>query len=189
MSKLFIPLILGTIREPRWSEYVAKLIYRHLEARPEVETQFIDIRQLGFDFRNEGEDVRIPQFSELAWRANGYVIVSPEYNHSYPGSLKMVLDTNFAEYFNRAVGIVGVSKGNWGGTRMVENLVNYTQSLGMKPTLKSMYTPNVRKLFDDNGTLLDPKYEARIEPFLDELIELTSALATIQKHSVDELAD
>lgn len=176
MSKLNIPLILGTIRIGRRSENVARLVHSHLTARPDVESPFVDIRDVGFDFANEGENAKIPAFSALMVAADGYVIVSPEYNHSYPGSLKMVLDTNFAEYANKAVGIVGVSDGPWGGVRMVENLVNYTQTLGMKPILKALHFPKVQDTFDEQGKLLDDKYPKRIETFLDDIIELTRML-------------
>jgi NADPH-dependent FMN reductase len=56
-------------------------------------------------------------------RADGLVIVAPEYNHGYCGLLKHVLDSCLKEYIHKAVGIVGVSAGPFGGTRVIENLL------------------------------------------------------------------
>lgn len=175
---LHIPLILGTIRKGRKSEQVARLVHEHLLGRPDVESPFVDIRAIGFKFDDEGEQAKIPAFSELMAAANGYVLVSPEYNHSYPGSLKMALDTNFAEYAGKPVAIVNVSDGPWGGVRGHENLVNYTQSLGMVPLLTGLYFPNIDELFDADGNLTESKYTKRIEKLLDELIDLTKRLSS-----------
>lgn len=179
MPTLNIPLILGTIRQGRRSERIAYLVHNQLIKRTDVDSPFVDIREIGFDFDDEGEQAKIPAFSKLMAAAHGYVIVSPEYNHSYPGSLKMVLDTNFAEYAGKAVGLVTVSNGPWGGVRANENLVNYTQSLGMKPILGSLYFPTVDKLFSEQGKLIDDggQIAKRIEMFLDELIDLTQRLS------------
>lgn len=178
MQKLNIPVILGTIRKGRKSERVAHLIHDQLLKRSEVESPFVDISEIGFKFDDEGEQAKIPAFSALMQAADGYIIVSPEYNHSYPGSLKMVLDTNFSEYKNKAVGLVTVSDGPWGGVRANENLVNYTQSLGMKPILGNLNFPKIDELFDADGQLIGDlaKTSKRVEKFLDELIELTMKL-------------
>lgn len=177
MSLLNIPVILGTIRKGRKSEWVAKLVHQYLSQRPDIETPFVDIREIGFAFDDEGEQAKIPAFSALMAAADGYVLVSPEYNHSYPGSLKMALDTNFAEYAGKPVAIATLSDGPWGGVRAHENLVNYTQSLGMKPILGSLYFPHVDEHFDAKGNLANDKYPKRIEKFLDELIDLTRKLS------------
>lgn len=55
-------------------------------------------------------------------RADGLVIVSPEYNHGYPGEMKLMLDQLYKEYNRKPVGICGVSSGALGGARMVEQL-------------------------------------------------------------------
>jgi len=178
MQSLNIPLILGTIRKGRKSEWVAKAIHPYLLNREGIESPYIDIRDIGFDYDDEGEQAKIPAFSQLMDAADGYVLVSPEYNHSYPGSLKMVLDTNFKEYKDKAVGLVTVSDGPWGGVRANENLVNYTQSLGMKPLLGSLYFAKIDELFDAEGNLTDSKYPKRINKFLDALIDLTRRLSS-----------
>jgi NAD(P)H-dependent FMN reductase len=61
-----------------------------------------------------GEAIKDPTFSEAMRRADGLVIVAPEYNHGYPGILKHVLDTNLKEYIHKPVGLCGVSAGAFG---------------------------------------------------------------------------
>ena len=64
-------------------------------------------------------------------RADGLVIVAPEYNHGYPGILKHALDTNLKEYIHKPVGLCGVSAGGFGGTRVIESLLPVMRELGM----------------------------------------------------------
>ena len=100
MSDLFIPVILGTTRQGRISELVANFIVEQVTKWDVVETQLIDIRQLKFPIDNAGESIKNPDFSALCDRADGFIIVVPEYNHSFPGWLKHVLDTNLQEYIH-----------------------------------------------------------------------------------------
>ena len=58
-----------------------------------------------------GEAIKDSQFSATVGRADGLILVVPEYNHSFPGLLKHVLDTNLKEYIHKAVGVCGVSAG------------------------------------------------------------------------------
>ena len=65
-----------------------------VQKREGVETELIDIRDLNFSGNDAGEQIKESKFSETMNRADGLVLVGPEYNHGYPGMLKHVLDTN-----------------------------------------------------------------------------------------------
>src|ERR1051325_2018150 len=119
---LFIPVILGTVRKGRASENVAKFVFEQVKRRAGVETELLDIRDFNFPADDAGEQIKDAKFSEACGRADGFVIVTPEYNHGYPGMLKHVLDSNLKEYIHKAVGICGVSAGGFGGTRVIEAL-------------------------------------------------------------------
>ena len=95
---LFIPVILGTARKGRASENVAKFVFGEVQKREGVETELLDIRDLGFPTDDAGEAIKHPGFSETVARADGLVLIVPEYNHGYPGLLKHVLDSNLKEY-------------------------------------------------------------------------------------------
>jgi NAD(P)H-dependent FMN reductase len=91
-APLFIPVILGTSRQGRQSEYVAKFIVEQISQRTDVTTELIDIRTIAIATDDAGESLKDPQFSATMAQADGLIIVVPEYNHGYPGLLKHVLD-------------------------------------------------------------------------------------------------
>jgi NAD(P)H-dependent FMN reductase len=109
-------------------------------------------------------------------RADGFVIVAPEYNHGYPGLLKHALDTNLKEYIHKAVGICGVSAGNFGGTRVVQNLIPVMRELGLVTIFWDGNFSSVQKAFDATGALLETAYARRIEKFLKELVWMAKVL-------------
>src|SRR5262249_37494164 len=105
---LSIPVILGTTRQGRLSEHVARFVVSELAKRPGVETELIDVRLLRFPLDDAGEQIKDPAFSEKMMKADAAVIVTPEYDHGYSGSAKHVLETNLKQYVAKAVGICGV---------------------------------------------------------------------------------
>ena len=173
---LFLPVILGTPRQERWSQPVAEFVTAQLALRPGVETMLVDVRDLPLPVTGAGEDIKDPAFSELCMRADGFVIVAPEYNHGYPGLLKHVLDTNLKEYIHKPVGICGVSAGGFGGTRVIENLLPVMRELGLVTIFWDGNFSNVRKLFGPDGQPLDPAYVKRIHKFAKELIWMAKVL-------------
>jgi len=175
-NKIYIPVILGTVRKGRASEAVAKFVFGELQKYDNVETQLIDIRRLRFSIDDAGEDIKNPKFSAAMNRADGLVIVTPEYNHSFPGWLKHVLDTNLKEYIHKAVGICGVSAGGFGGTRVVQSLLPVLRELGMVTIFWDGNFSKAQTLFDENGKLLDESYIKRTEQFLKELIWMSKVL-------------
>jgi NAD(P)H-dependent FMN reductase len=173
---LFIPVILGTVRKGRWSEHVAKFVKGELEKHPGVRTELIDIRNIPIPFDDAGETVKNPEFSATVERADGLVIVTPEYNHGYPGLLKHVLDTNLKEYIHKAVGICGVSSGGFGGTRVIQNLLPVMRELGLVTVFWDANFSMVEKLFDEKGALLKDSYIKSTDKFLKELIWMAKVL-------------
>jgi NAD(P)H-dependent FMN reductase len=173
---LFIPVILGTPRQGRMSEHVARFVLGELNKRDGVETTLIDIRTLPFPLTDAGEAIKDAQFSALITRADALVLVVPEYNHGYPGLLKHVLDTNLKEYVHKAVGICGVSAGGLGGARVIQNLLLVMRELGLVTIFWDGNFSSVQTLFDANGALLDQAYVRRIDKFIKELLWMATVL-------------
>lgn len=173
---LFIPVILGTTRQGRMSEHVARLVFEEFGKRKGVETELIDIRDLNFDTSDAGEAIKDPKFSATIARADALILVAPEYNHGYPGMLKHVLDTNLKEYIHKAVGICGVSAGPFGGTRVIENLLPVMRELGLVTIFWDGNFSSVHKVFDSAGKLLDTAHVRRLEKFFAELIWMAKVL-------------
>jgi NAD(P)H-dependent FMN reductase len=174
--RLFIPVILGTSRRGRMSEHAAALMRDELAKRSGVETELIDVATLPIPVDDAGEAAKDREFSEAMNRADGLVIVAPEYNHGYPGLLKHVLDTNLKEYVHKAAGVVGVSAGIFGGARMIQNLLPVLRELGLVTIFWDVNFTMVRNRFDENGELVDESFLPRIEKFLDELVWMAETL-------------
>ena len=119
---LSIPVILGTTRNGRMSVHAARFVFNQLQKREGVTSALIDIAELNLPVDDAGEAVKDSRFSAAMERADAIVIVSPEYNHSFPGLLKHVLDSCLKEYIHKAAGIVGVSAGVFGGARAIEQV-------------------------------------------------------------------
>lgn len=177
-AKLFLPLLLGTSRKSRESEDVANWVFERMKERDDIETQFFDVRDFDLPRDHYGQELKdqFPEWRDAIIRADGLVIVTPEYNHGYPGSLKSVLDLLLKEYIHKAVAFVGVSAGPWGGTRVIEACVPMVRELGLAVTFTDLNFPKVASKFDENGNLLDEAYEKRVKGFLDELIWMSRTL-------------
>ena len=174
--ELYIPVILGTTREGRMSAHVARFVHREVEKRKGVETELIDIADVPMPIDGAGDAIKDPAFSERMDRADAIVIVAPEYNHSFPGLLKHVLDTCLEEYIHKAAGIVGVAAGPFGGTRVVQSLLPALREMGLTTIFTDVNFSSVSKVFDDDGNLLEKAYVRRTANFLDELEWMATTL-------------
>ncbi|MFN6964245.1 MAG: NADPH-dependent FMN reductase [Pyrinomonadaceae bacterium] len=175
---LKIPIILGTPRQGRASENVARWVHKKMKERDDIESRFFDVRDFDLPRDHYGTEIAhlFPEWRDAIVEADGLVIVLPEYNHGYPGTLKSVLDLLLKEYIHKAVALVGVTNGPWGGTRAIEACVPMVRELGLVVTFTDLNFPQAHKKFDEHGTLLDEAYERRVQGFLDELVWMATAL-------------
>jgi NAD(P)H-dependent FMN reductase len=173
---LFIPVILGTSRQGRMSAHAAKLMAAETGKYPGVATELIDIAGIPFSTGESWEGIRDTGFAEKMNRADGLILVAPEYNHGYPGLLKHVLDSCLKEYIHKPVGIAGVSAGPFGGTRVIQNLLAVMRELGLVTIFWDVNFSSVQNVFDDAGNLKDPSFIRRIEKFLKELVWMARTL-------------
>jgi NAD(P)H-dependent FMN reductase len=173
---LYIPLILGTARQGRQSEHVARFVLSEMKKRPEIETELIDVRELKMSLADAGEEMKDAGYAEKMTRADGLVIVTPEYNHGYPGLLKHALDMCLEEYIHKAVAVCGVSAGPFGGARVIENLLPVFRELGLVATFNDLNFGKVRDAFDERGNLKDEKYVGRFAKLLNELVWMSRVL-------------
>ena len=178
MDRLNIPILLGTNRKLRKSVFVAKWLMGEIEKRTDIGTRLFDVAEFTLPHDDYGQEIKaqFPEWRDAIVAADGLIIVSPEYNHGYPGALKAVLDLLLREYVHKSVAFVGVSAGPWGGTRGIEALVTTVRELGLTVTFTDLNFPFVQKTFDDHGHLLDLAYEKRAKDFLDELVWMSRAL-------------
>jgi NAD(P)H-dependent FMN reductase len=176
MHKLYIPVIAGTTREQRMSIFAARLVAEVGNTFEEVETEVIDPKD--FDFPGDGNDPegKDARYTAITERAQGLFIVTPEYNHSFPGSLKRMLDSELSNYIHKPVAFAGVSSGGWGGVRAIEQLVGTVREMGLVSTFTDMQFPRVQDLFDDEGVLQNESYREYVKGAWTELIWMTKVL-------------
>lgn len=165
----FIPIILGTAREGRESEKVSSALLEILQKRDDCEVELVDVKDYtshGYTIAAWEENDLTKPWKEIAKRANAFIIVTPEYNHGYPGELKLMLDQAFKEYENKPAFVCSTSSGTFGGTRVVENLTPVLRELSIITTANTLHVSNVEK-FE-----VDEKFTERANKSVDNLIKL-----------------
>lgn len=165
-------ILVGTTREGRSTGFVAEAVEK--EFSEEHEVRVFDLKERGvpsmqkrlqYD-ENPPEDVK--EFSEMVNWCDILTIVAPEYNHSFPGPLKNLLDYLYSEYTGKAFSYVTVSGGGFGGVRSQSHLHDVTLALGGRPG-PSLPISNVGENFTEEKVSED--YVKRIERFREKCEE------------------
>lgn len=189
MESLYLPVLAGTIREERKSIHVARFVARRLAAFPGVETRLFDPAEEPFGnlVAREWEMTPRPEavaaFVREMGRADGFVVVSPEYNHGYPGALKNMLDHVYDEWNAKPFALVGAG-GISGGVRAIEQLRQVVAGLGAVAIPRSVPVPFVGKAFEEEGPASDEeKWAARFDKLFDELAWYARALRAAREGS------
>lgn len=176
MTDLFVPVILGTARPGRRSATVASRFIDLLKER-DATTALVDVADYGLTGTGvPGDGVDLDGYREMAAAADGFVIVAPEYNHGYPGELKLLLDSEYAAYVRKPVGLVSVSAGLVGGTRMTEQLRLVVSALRMIPVSPAVHVTKVDQALDEHGRFVAPSLGAVADEMLDEVEWYASAM-------------
>lgn len=172
---LQIAVIYGSVREKRQGIKAARFVVRHLEARGYdvtlVDAAAHNLPLLDRMYKEYGPGEAPAEMQRVAGildAADGFVIVSGEYNHSIPPALKNLLDHFQREYLYKPSGIVTYSGGPFGGVRGLVNLRGILAELGTPSIPSAFPISRVQNAFDEDGNALDSAYDERIGKFLDE---------------------
>ncbi len=182
-----IGIILGSTRPGRKGEAVAKWTYEIAAKRSDAEYELVDIAEFDLPLLDEPVPPSMGKYSKehtKRWAAkiaefDGFVFVTPEYNHGTSGALKNAIDFLFAEWNNKAAGFVGY--GSAGGARAVESL---------RLVMGELMIADVRlqvmlSLHDDfeNYSNLKPheRHEKSVNAMLDQVVAWSRAMATVRK--------
>src|SRR5258707_588585 len=125
---LKIAAIIGSTRPGRVGESVAKWVYEHAQRRTDAKFELVDIQDFNLPLLDEAVPPSLGQYAHehtKTWAAkinsfDGYVFVTPEYNHGICGALKNAIDFLYREWNNKAAGFVGY--GGAGAARAVSQL-------------------------------------------------------------------
>ena len=168
-----VVIIFGSVREARQGHKAANFIQQQCIAKG-WETSMIDpkVYMLPFiDLMYKEMTNPEPVFKELHdtfVAADGFILVTAEYNHGIPPALKNILDHYQPEYFFKPSGLVSYSAGYFGGARAVEHLRCVCAELGMPSIPIAYHIPNIAKAMGEDGTPTDPAASQRVQRFLSE---------------------
>ncbi len=182
-SGLNTAVIYGSARRGRQGIKAARFIVRKLEERDHAVTLVdslehpLPLLDLMYKEYEKGTAPKAMQtVGEVLNTADGFIIVSAEYNHSIPAALKNLLDHYQSEYLYKPSAIVTYSAGPFGGVRSLINLRAILAELGTPSIPSAFPVSQVQNAFDDDGTQLDHAYDERIVKFLDEYEWYANAL-------------
>ncbi len=183
-QQMTLAVLLGTTREQRQSIKAARYIESLASERENLEVIFVDPKD--FNFPGDGNDPegKDPRYSQIVEEADAFFVVTPEYNHSFPGSLKRMLDSELQLYNHKPIAFAGCSDGNWGGVRAVEALVPAVRETGLVVMSWDVYFPYVNKMFADDGAILSEhseRYQKNVNKLLDELLWFADMLKTARR--------
>ncbi|HUD20326.1 MAG TPA: NAD(P)H-dependent oxidoreductase [Patescibacteria group bacterium] len=196
-----IQIIVGTTRQGRFSEKAASYILQEAKKRKEFDVELVDLRDYPMPFFEEPISPKMFEMTHHAYtnevvkkwlakisEADGYIIVTAEYNHGYPAVLKNAIDFGYKEWIRKSVGFV--SYGNSGGARSVEQLRQVVIELDMIPIRTAIQIPFDVYMAVRNETVpVNPELFAplrkgpvdRVEAFFTDLIWTTKALVAARK--------
>jgi NAD(P)H-dependent FMN reductase len=180
---LLMPVILGSVRSDRQGLKAARFVIRYLENRgheaPLVDPLELKLPLLDRMYKEypKGEAPEtLERLAELFRRADAFVVVSGEYNHSIPPGLSNTLDHFLEEYFWRPSAIVCYSGGRFGGVRAAMQLRAMLCELGMSSIPSLLPIPEIGKTLDPEGNPQQPWLDKSAGRFIDELVWYAEAL-------------
>lgn len=182
-----LAIVTGSTRPGRVNESVARWVFDLAKRqREDVEFELVDIADYKLPLLDEPRPPSLGKYTHehtKTWAAkiasfDGYVFVTPEYNHGPSGALKNAIDYLFREWNNKAAGFV--SYGSAGGARAVEHLRLILAEL-MVATVRAQVMLSLSTDFENYTTFKpDPRHEKQIKAMLDQLIAWADALKALR---------
>jgi NAD(P)H-dependent FMN reductase len=191
MEKTKIQIILGSTRDGRFGINIANWIVEEAKKRQDFDVEFIDLKEWNLPFFNDPINPSAGNYSfdttkkwsEKISEADGYIIVTPEYNRGYPAALKNALDLLYNEWNRKTVGFISYG-GVAGGLRAIEQLRQVVTELQMADIREAINFTFAKSHFDENGQIKDPEaFSKKANSFFDQLIWWTNALKTARENN------
>ena len=182
-----IGIILGSTRPNRNGEQVAKWVYDVASRRTDAEFELVDLRDYPLPHLDEPlppsmgqyQNEHTRQWADKIASFDGFVIVTPEYNHGTSGVLKNAIDFLYAEWNNKAVGFV--SYGGVGGARAAEHLRLVAGELQMAD-VRQQVALSLLTEFENFSVFKPGDYNvAALDTLLDQVVAWSTALAPLRQ--------
>lgn len=182
-----VAVIVGSTRPGRKALDVAKWVMETASKRTDARFELVDIQDFNLPLLDEPVPPAMGQYSKphtVAWaekiaQYDGFVFVTPEYNHGIPGALKNAIDFLFAEWNNKAAGFVAY--GSAGGVRAVESLRLVMGEL-MVADVRAQVMLSLYTDFENFATFKPAAHHAKsVDAMLDQVVAWSGALAPLRQ--------
>ena len=181
-----IGIILGSTRPGRNGEAVARWVLDVAKQRSDAQYELVDIAEYNLPHLDEAMPPSMGQYERphtKAWAEkiasfDGFVFVTPEYNHSTSGALKNAIDFLYSEWNNKAAGFV--SYGSVGGTRAVEHLRLVMAELQVADVRAQVALSLYTDFKDFSQFMPDPMHTEALGRVLDQVVAWSNAMATVR---------
>lgn len=189
MSRPVLQVIAASTRPGRKGIAVARWVAARAEAHGGFDVELVDLADAGLPVLDEPNHPRLGQYTQQHtkdWsatvsRADAFVFVFPEYNHSIPGALKNALDFLFHEWADKAAGLVSYG-GVSAGTRAAAALKPVLGALRMVPVVEAATIPFFTQFIDEDEEFVgNAELETGATAMLDEIARLTRGLQTVRR--------
>ncbi|MGV9450850.1 NADPH-dependent FMN reductase [Streptomyces sp. NPDC003635] len=179
MEPLNVAVVIGSNRHGRFGPVVAEWLLDHVRRREDLTPHLVDVAgiELPTSFARTPEAARaLADVTPKLDRADAFLVLTPEYNHSFPAGLKNLIDWHYGEWRAKPVGIVSYG-GLAGGLRATEHLRQVFAELHAVTVRDTVSFHNAGASFDDEGRLKDPTApDAAAKTMLDQLVWWGTAL-------------
>ncbi|ASM71306.1 MULTISPECIES: NADPH-dependent FMN reductase [Roseobacteraceae] len=178
MTELRIAVIVGSTRERRFAKTVADWFVGRARLQEGVKIDVIDLEVAGLPaILNFDNDAATEAYVQRIAGADAFVMITPEYNHSYPASLKQAIDVAQEEWHAKPVAFLSYG-GMGGGIRAVEHLRAVMPEVHATTIRNTISLHNVWGLFDDEGNFREPeRYNKSVDAMFHQLIWWARALS------------
>jgi NAD(P)H-dependent FMN reductase len=184
------PLILvvhGTARQGSHTDKAAKYIHKVLKAKHKnTQFKYVEVADYLKDPRTIPEwadpKKKTKKWNTLAKKADGFILVAPEYNRAMPGELKILLDMGYTnEYAHKPVVICSTSSGSLGGQALQQTMLPTLRMIGMVTLRASIMFYNTEKLFAEGTAAVDKEMKERVLKTGGLLMKYVKALSQLRK--------
>jgi NAD(P)H-dependent FMN reductase len=188
-----LTVIIGSTRPGRAGLPIATWFADRARSHAGFEVGVVDLAELDLPLLDEPMHPRLRRYTQRHtkdWsakveRSDAFVIVTPEYNHGYPASLKNAIDYLHEEWSNKPVGFVSYG-GVSAGTRAVQQLKQVVTALKMLPVPEAVSIPFHTQFLDEDGRVQPNEImESAADAMLDELTRVEAVLRTLREPSAE----
>ncbi len=182
-----IAIISSSVRAGRKSNRVASFFLKYITENNLASAEILDLLEYNFPIMEEramnlaNPSDQVKDFVAKVLKADAVIIVTPEYNGSFPASLKNAIDLLVKEWHHKPIGLAAASNGNFGGMNAIAILQNVFLRIKAVPVPATFPVPVVETTFDENGVPSDKEHtEKRAASFIKELLWFAEAFSKMK---------